>query len=61
MLIAFLAGMYVLVLSNLGFGTFADVIKCFFWGLGFSVAGGQLEQLTQSTVTGSFGISVPKA
>jgi len=60
-LVAFLAGMYVLVLSNLGFGTFADIIKCYFWGLGFSVAGGQLEQLTQSSVTGSFGINVPKA
>jgi hypothetical protein len=61
LLIAFVAGIYVLIASNLGFGTLADIIKCFFWGLGFSVAGGQLEQLTQSSVTGSFGISVPKA
>jgi len=59
--IAFLGGVYVLVLSNLGFGTYTDIIKCFFWGLGLSVAGGQLEQMTLSTVNGSFGISVPKA
>jgi hypothetical protein len=61
MLIALIAGIYVLIISSLGFGTYADIVKCFFWGLGFSVAGGQLEQMTLSTVTGSFGISIPKA
>ena len=58
--IAFLGGVYVVILSNLGFGTYTDIIKCFFWGLGLSVAGGQLEQMTLSTVTSSFGVSVPK-
>jgi hypothetical protein len=54
-------GFYTLVLQNFGFGTAADLFKCFFWGLGFSVAGTQLQQLSQSSVTGAFGINIPKA
>jgi hypothetical protein len=60
-LIALAGGFYALVLLNFGFGSPADYIKCFFWGLGFSVAGTQLDQLTQTAVTGNFGISIPKA
>jgi len=60
-LIALVSGFYSLVLQNFGFGSWADYIKCFFWGLGFSVAGTQLEQLTQTGVTSNFGISIPKA
>jgi hypothetical protein len=60
-LIALLAGAYTLVLQNFGFGAPTDFVKCFFWGLGFSVAGAQFEQLTQTSVTASFGISIPKA
>jgi hypothetical protein len=60
-LIALASGFYSVVLANLGFGTSTDYIKCFFWGLGFSIAGTQLDQLAQTTVTGNFGITIPKA
>src|ERR1700677_3829532 len=60
-IIALAGGYYSQVLQNLGFGSGADYMKCFFWGLGFSVAGTQLDQLTQSAVTGNFGITIPKA
>jgi hypothetical protein len=60
-LIALASGFYSVVLANLGFGTSTDYIKCFFWGLGFSVAGTQLDSLTQTTVTSNFGITIPKA
>jgi hypothetical protein len=60
-LIALASGFYSVVLANLGFGTSTDYIKCFFWGLGFSVAGTQLDSLTQTTTTSNFGITIPKA
>lgn len=60
-LIALASGFYSVVLQNFGFGSWADYIKCFFWGLGFSVAGTQFEQLTQTSVAGNFGITIPKA
>lgn len=60
-LIALVGGFYSVVLQNFGFGTCQDYIKCFFWGLGFSVAGTQLDSLTQTSVTGNFGITIPKA
>jgi hypothetical protein len=60
-LIALASGFYSVVLENFGFGSWTDYIKCFFWGLGFSVAGTQLDQLTQTAVTGNFGITIPKA
>lgn len=60
-LIALASGFYSVVLQNFGFGSWSDYIKCFFWGLGFSVAGTQLDQLTQTAVTGNFGITIPKA
>ncbi len=60
-LIALASGFYSVILQNFGFGAGTDYIKCFFWGLGFSVAGTQLDQLTQATVTGNFGITIPKA
>jgi hypothetical protein len=60
-LIALASGFYSVVLQNFGFGSWADYIKCFFWGLGFSVAGTQLDQLTQTGVASNFGITVPKA
>jgi hypothetical protein len=34
-LIAIASGFYSVVLQNFGFGSWADYIKCFFWGLGF--------------------------
>ena len=60
-LIALASGFYSVVLQNFGFGSGADYIKCFFWGLGFSAAGTQLEQLSQTAVVGNFGITIPKA
>jgi hypothetical protein len=60
-LIALLGGFYALVLQNFGFGLATDYMKCLFWGLGFSVAGTQLDQLTQGTVLGNFGVTIPKA
>lgn len=60
-LIALVSGFYSLVLENFAFGSCTDYMKCFFWGLGFSVAGSQLEQLTQPSVASSFGINIPKA
>ena len=60
-LIALLSGFYSVVLQNFGFGSWADYIKCFFWGLGFSVAGTQLEQMAQPAVAANFGITIPKA
>lgn len=59
--IALVGGFYAVVLANLGFGSPTDYIKCFFWGLGFSVAGTQLDQLTQTSVMSNSGITVPKA
>lgn len=59
--IALVAGFYAVVLLNLGFGSATDYIKCFFWGLGFSVAGTQLDQLTQTAVMANSGITIPKA
>jgi hypothetical protein len=47
--------------ANFGFGSATDYIKCSFWGLGFSVAGTQLDQLTQTSVAGNFGVTIPKA
>ncbi|MGA7219355.1 MAG: hypothetical protein WBX38_13620 [Candidatus Sulfotelmatobacter sp.] len=60
-LIALASRFHSVILQNFGFGALADYIKCFFWELGFSVAGTQLDQLTQVTVTGNFGIIIPKA
>jgi hypothetical protein len=60
-LIALVGGFYSVVLLNLGFGSSTDYIKCFFWGLGFSVAGTQMDQLTQTAVMANSGITIPKA
>jgi hypothetical protein len=60
-LVALVGGYYAVVLQNFGFGSSTDFLKCFFWGLGFSVAGTQLDQLTQTTISGNFGVTIPKA
>lgn len=60
-LVALASGFYSMVLQNFGFGSSTDYIKCLFWGLGFSVAGTQLDHLTQTAVSGNFGITIPKA
>jgi hypothetical protein len=49
-LVTILAGLVVLVVTNYGFGTLLDYIKCVFWGLGLPIAGQQLQQLTPSSI-----------
>jgi hypothetical protein len=51
-------GIYLLIAMQPGFGTSSDLWKCFFWGLGISVAG---QQFNPSTVTGALNITLPKA
>jgi hypothetical protein len=53
-------GVYVLVLSNPGFGISLDYAKCFFWGLGLPFAGQQLQQLTPGSSASALAISVPR-
>lgn len=53
------AGFAALVLTNHGFGTCADLVKAFFWGLGMQMAGEQLQQLRPSSVTTALGITLP--
>lgn len=51
-------GLYLLVDLQPGFGTSADLWKCFFWGLGISVAG---QQFNPSTVMTALNITLPRA
>ena len=52
-------GVAALIMSDPGFGTRLDLLKCLFWGLGVQTAGQQLQQLTPATVRTAFGVSVP--
>jgi len=54
-------GTYVLVLSNLGFGTYMDFLVCLFWGFGLPVGGSQLAQSTTATASTALGFSMPRA
>jgi len=51
-------GLYLLVDTQPGFGTSTDLWKCFFWGLGISVAG---QQFNPSTVTTALSVTLPRA
>ena len=53
-------GSYILVFSNLGFGTTNDLWVCFLWGLGLQAVGGQLAQATPSSLASSLGVSLAK-
>ncbi len=55
------AGAYVVIYSNPGFGITLDYFKCFFWGLGFGVGGQTLQQLTPAATAQKFGIALPKS
>jgi hypothetical protein len=57
--VALATGYTILVQPNYGFGTEADYLKCFFWGLGSSVAGTQLEQVSHMLAS-NFGISIAR-
>ncbi|HEX2078830.1 MAG TPA: hypothetical protein VHG08_14000 [Longimicrobium sp.] len=59
-LVAWVAGIAVLVASNSAFGVGLDYYRCFLWGLGLQVAGNQLQQLTPASVATAFSISLPK-
>lgn len=54
-----LAGLVVLVVTNYGFGTVMDYMKCVFWGLGLPIAGQQLQQLTPGDVRTSLRVTLP--
>jgi hypothetical protein len=55
-----IVGVAALILTNHGFGTTLDYIKCFLWGLSIQAVGQQLQQLNPGSVTTSLKITVPK-
>jgi hypothetical protein len=57
-LLTFLIGGGVLILSNHGFGTWQDLLKCFLWGLGIQAVGQGLQALTPSSTTTSFSLQI---
>lgn len=57
--VAILSGGFLFILSNPAFGTSLDLLKCFAWGLGVSVAGQQTPQSGPSAVAASVGIKFP--
>ena len=59
-MVTLIAGIAALILTNPGFGTGLDYVKCFFWGLSIQAGGQQLQQLTPGSVSTDFKISVPK-
>ena len=59
-LVTWVVGIGALLATNYGFGVGADYIKCFLWGLGVQTAGQQLQQLTPSSVSTAFSVTLPK-
>jgi hypothetical protein len=57
-LLTFLFGCGVLILSNHGFGTWQDLLKCFLWGLGIQAAGQGLQALTPSSTATTFSLQI---
>jgi hypothetical protein len=55
------AGVYVLVLQNLGFGSTVDYFGCVLWGIGLPVGLQQMSSLTANSAVTSLGISVSKS
>jgi hypothetical protein len=56
--LTFLFGFGVLILSNHGFGTWQDLLKCFLWGLGIQAAGQGLQVLTPSSTATTFSLQI---
>lgn len=56
-----LGGAAVLIYQNAGFGTFLDLIFCFFWGLGLPIGADRLQQLGPGGIASTIGVSIPKA
>lgn len=57
-LLTFLFGCGVLILSNHGFGTWQDLMKCFLWGLGIQAAGQGLQALAPSSAASTFSLQI---
>jgi hypothetical protein len=57
-LLTFLFGCGVLILSNHGFGTWQDLLKCFLWGLGIQAAGQGLQALAPSSAATTFSLQI---
>jgi hypothetical protein len=56
--LTFLFGCGVLILSNHGFGTWQDLLKCFLWGLGIQAAGQGLQALAPSSTATTFSLQI---
>jgi len=57
-LLTFLLGCGVLILSNHGFGTWQDLLKCFLWGLGIQAAGQGLQALAPGSTASTFSLQI---
>jgi hypothetical protein len=57
-LLNFLLGCGALILSNHGFGTWQDLLKCFLWGIGIQAAGQGLQALTPSSTASTFSLQI---
>jgi hypothetical protein len=57
-MLTFMFGCGVLILSNHGFGTWQDLLKCFLWGIGIQAAGQGLQALTPSSVANTFSLQI---
>jgi hypothetical protein len=57
-LLTFLIGGGVLILSNHGFGTWQDLLKCFLWGIGIQAAGQGLQGLTPASTATTFSLQI---
>jgi hypothetical protein len=60
LVVTILAGLVVLVVTNHGFGTVMDYIKCIFWGLGLPFVTQQMQQLSPTSVFSTLKLSLPK-
>jgi hypothetical protein len=56
--LSFLIGCAVLILSNHGFGTWQDLLKCFLWGLGIQAVGQGLQMLSPSSAVSAFSLQI---
>ncbi len=57
-LLTFLIGCGVLILSNHGFGTWQDLLKCFLWGIGIQAAGQGLQALAPASTATTFSLQI---
>lgn len=57
-LLTFLIGSGVLILSNHGFGTWQDLLKCFLWGIGIQAAGQGLQGLAPASTATTFSLQI---